>query len=222
MLPTPPLDDFGDSRLRDAEPASQVYVPLPISRATNCADGIFVEFSIPVAAAPWGPMQTVAKGMATIHRVAHLFQVAQAIVVLHAIAVIAHFARSEGTQKRCNHQAVNAELSDVTLTSTRERHLEIATIVSHGLEYAAAVTRPDTSGCRRPYASNPAEVGRLVPAFVIGDGSPVFNGGCDRLRLHRKVPFGAMRSDAPRVAAALIISHLALACNGLRAVRGLA
>jgi hypothetical protein len=116
------------------------------------------------------------------------FQVRRAIVDLDAIDVIHLLAGDGWPGEGGEYEAVNAEPYGLTLTA--EANLEIAPVVQPRLENIANI---GIGGL--PHTSHPSEIGDLVETLVAKDGLPGFKGGCARLGVHRKTPFGATWPD---------------------------
>ncbi|MCJ7676821.1 MAG: hypothetical protein MUO35_03775 [Anaerolineales bacterium] len=117
-----------------------------------------------------------------------LLQINEPIISLDAIDVIGLLPWCEGAGEGFQDKAVNQEVAALPVPTQRD--VEIA--ASTSTRTADTVSADGMTG-KIQYASNSRQVGNLIPAFIAKDGLPDFNGGCDRMRLHRKViPFAAV------------------------------
>jgi len=150
----------------------------------------FAEFSVAVPFTQHRRHPTKFVGMSRVLAMSDPFKIARTVVSFVAVLMVDLVAHRRQTQKCLGNQTMNPNGSPSTMSPQKYLAIPIGT-----WRWAKNMSRL----CSWPShnSAHLAEARHIVPAFIADDGSPFF-GGSDRLRLHRKVPFGAMRSDAPQ------------------------
>jgi len=115
-------------------------------------------------------------------------QVRHAVIRPASVLVVYMTSYGARADERLGDQNVNVPFLDVTIST--KAHLRIAITSDNALQDVANVGITAARG----FPAHVPKTRNVVPTLVPNDRTPFF-GGCGRLRLHRKTPFGAMQRD---------------------------
>ena len=132
--------------------------------------------------------QSLAHGVLHVLGRRNLFQIDKAIVGLDTVDVIGLFPWCEGASEGFQDEAVNKMVARPSVPATRVKAEE--EIPTSGFTGPKVSIDSDRMLGETNYSPDMAQVGDLIATFMPDNGAPFF-GGCARLRVHRKTPFGA-------------------------------